>query len=88
MLTEAYTEMNLQPKKNNLLGKNDIYVLDNELLREYVDSIYNEYGIQDPLVKWEENMGIAEKSRKKNVSSTQNYTYQTPDKSNNSKNNA
>jgi hypothetical protein len=55
MLTEAFYEMNLQPHKNAILGPNDVYVLDQQLLKAYVQCIYNEYGIQDPLAPWAHN---------------------------------
>jgi hypothetical protein len=55
MLTEAFSEMNAQPHKNARLGPSDVYVLDQQLLKAYVQGIYSEYGIRDPLAPWAEN---------------------------------
>jgi hypothetical protein len=55
MLTEAFAEMNAQPHKNAILGPNDVYMLDQQLLKAYVQCIYSEYGIQDPLAPWAHN---------------------------------
>ncbi len=41
--------MQAQPKKNIRLGNADLYILDNQLLRNYVTAVYDEYGIEDPL---------------------------------------
>lgn len=41
--------MKMQPKKYSRIGTADLYILDNNLLRDYVTSVYDEYGIIDPL---------------------------------------
>lgn len=33
--------MKMQPKKSMLLGNPDLYVLDNQLLRDYVTAVYD-----------------------------------------------
>jgi hypothetical protein len=33
--------MNMQPKKNFIIGNNDVYILDHQLLKDYVKCVYN-----------------------------------------------
>lgn len=76
VLNQAYEELRAQPSKNALLGISDVYIVDNSLVRDYVHSIYSEYGIPDPLGQ----RAIGSESHLKSNVSTKLVSYETPDK--------
>lgn len=47
----------MQPKKNNRIGTHDFYVLDNNVLRDYVAAVYDQYGIRLSLAQTTNSSG-------------------------------
>lgn len=68
----------MQPKKHMRIGGNDLYVLDNNLLRDYVTAVYDEYRIEDPLAQSMDPPSLPQKE--KNNTSFGVKFYQTPEK--------
>lgn len=76
----------MQPKKNNRIGTYDFYVLDNNVLRDYVAAVYDQYGIDDPLAQTTNSsvsLSLKDKDKDKKYSNPNVQKvklYQTPQK--------
>ena len=78
----------MQPKKNVRIGNTDLYILDNQVLRDYVTAVYDEYNIDDPLANIE-GYGTTFQKNRSNSNAAIKYTpYHTPKKAGHSKNNS
>lgn len=78
MLNDAYKELRIQPKKNIILGHpTDICIIDNNILKDYVNAIYSEYNLTDPMKPDYEQ--AAHKRHIKSISSSKHFM--TPKKS-------